>query len=366
MKEKCETGVQDRYFAASNSARGFYNRFDEIFVPRSLGKLYILKGGPGTGKSRFMNECASAAEQAGHKVEYFYCSSDPASLDGIIIDGICAVVDGTPPHSVDPMYPGCVDSIINLGDFWNEKMLEEKRNDIISLCDEKKKWYRDAYRFLEASELVESEIRREMHELSDIPKMRGAVNRLFSKIKPGTAFEKRLRLVNSVGMQGRYGFDTFIKKAKHNFYILDIAESAYILLTEIYKKAVEKKLSVYVSYSPVSVDVIDSIYLPSQSICFSVIKSKRDIGENDKLINMARFIDKKGLSQIKGRIKFSLRCRDALVSEALSRLDEAKKAHFALEDIYVAAMDFERKEFMTKEWINKIIGYCENQKNVVK
>ena len=356
MKEKCEIGVQDRFFAASNSAKGFYNRFDDIFIPRSLGKLYILKGGPGTGKSRFMNDCASAAAEVGHKVEYFYCSSDPASLDGIIIDGVCAIVDGTPPHSVDPMYPGCVDSIINLGDFWNEKMLEEKRGEIISLCDEKKRYYRDAYRFLEASELVESEVRHEMHELADIPKMRGAVDRLFSKIRQGKAFEKRVRLVSSVGMKGKYGFDTFIKKAKHNFYILDVAESAYMLLAEIYKKAAEKKLSVFVSYSPVSVDIIDSIYLPSQSICFSVIKTKREIGENDKLINMARFIDKKRLSQIKGRIKFSLRCRDALLSEAVARLDGVKKAHFALEDIYVAAMDFDKKEKETKEWINKILS----------
>ena len=42
------------FFAASNSSTGFVSYFDVIFNPKSYEKIFILKGGPGTGKSHFM------------------------------------------------------------------------------------------------------------------------------------------------------------------------------------------------------------------------------------------------------------------------------------------------------------------------
>ena len=41
--------MQKEYFAAVNSSRGFISFFDNIFAGRD--RLYIIKGGPGTGKS---------------------------------------------------------------------------------------------------------------------------------------------------------------------------------------------------------------------------------------------------------------------------------------------------------------------------
>ena len=54
------------------------------------------------------------------------------------------------------------------------------------------------------------------------------------------------------------------------------------------------------------------------------------------------------------------------MDEAKKRLCEASKAHFMLEDIYISAMDFERKEKASKEYINKILNYCEKGKNMIK
>ncbi len=367
VAEKIEYSQVDKYFAASNSARGFKNYFSDIFAARDLGRLYILKGGPGTGKSRFMKEVAEAAEKGGFAVDHFYCSSDPDSLDGIIIgDGLCAIVDGTPPHSVDPSYPGSVDEIINLGEFWDESALLPHRDKIIALCDQKSRAYREAYRFLEASNLVSSEIRREVYECVNIPKLRAAVSRIFARIPDGEGFEKKTRIVNSVGMKGEVGFDTFAKKAKKHYYILDHAESAYIIFAHIYKKALEKKLPVHCSYSPVEPDIIDALYFPTLFVSFTVTDERRALGENEKTINMARFVDKDKFAEIKGRVKFSARCRDALLDEAKERLQRVRETHFELEEIYIAAMDFDAKEKATKEWTNKIIGYCEKYKNMVE
>ena len=356
-----------RYFAASNSSVGFKNYFGDIFSSKNIGRIYILKGGPGPGKSRFMREVAEAAEGVGLDIEYFYCSSDPDSLDGVLIgNNVCAVIDGTAPHSVDPIYPGAVDEIINLGEFWNEEILIPKRDEIISLSEDKKKAYRDAYRFLEASGLVRDDIKADVYECVDMGKLRAASARLFSRIPEGEGFERTIRIQKAIGMHGEASFDTFEKMADKVYYILDTAKTGYLMLGEIYKRAKEKRLPVICSFSPLQPDELDGLYLPKNRTAFCIINEKRDLSERDKMINMGRFIKKEQFSKIKGKIRFSMRCHDALLDEAKMRLNLASEAHFKLEKIYISAMDFDSKEKATKEYINKILDYCEKMRNMVK
>ena len=90
--------------------------FGEIFSPDKLEKVYIIKGGPGTGKSHLIKSLAAAAKEKNYDIEYFHCSADVNSLDGIIINDIkTAIIDGTAPHVTDPKYPGAVDIIVNVG-----------------------------------------------------------------------------------------------------------------------------------------------------------------------------------------------------------------------------------------------------------
>ena len=77
--------MEEKYFAAANSGEGFVSYFGEVFRPEEFQQIYIIKGGPGTGKSYFMRQVAEAAERQGENVVYWYCSSDPDSLDGITV-----------------------------------------------------------------------------------------------------------------------------------------------------------------------------------------------------------------------------------------------------------------------------------------
>ncbi|MBQ2242394.1 MAG: AAA family ATPase, partial [Clostridia bacterium] len=132
-----------KFFAASNTEAGFVSYFAENFRRRA-DRCYIIKGGPGTGKSRLMREMGEAWENAGAEVEYYYCSSDPLSLDGLYVncfgEGI-AVMDGTAPHSEDIVNAGMVDNIIDLGRFWDAKILRERRKEISAFGEEKKRAY---------------------------------------------------------------------------------------------------------------------------------------------------------------------------------------------------------------------------------
>ena len=89
-----------RYFLGANTAKGFFSVYEDFCKPDSGNFLYVIKGGPGCGKSSFMKKIGKAAEDAGLDVEYVLCSADPDSLDGVLIPTWhVGYADGTsPPH----------------------------------------------------------------------------------------------------------------------------------------------------------------------------------------------------------------------------------------------------------------------------
>ena len=77
--------IQDNvFFAAANGYDGFISYFDKIFDPTLFTRIYILKGGPRTGKSTLLRRILSAISARGAICESILCSSDKDSLDGII------------------------------------------------------------------------------------------------------------------------------------------------------------------------------------------------------------------------------------------------------------------------------------------
>ena len=102
--EKNAGGTRQIWFAAANSEHGFENHFPALFsAGAGADALYIVKGGPGTGKSGLMRRVARRAGEAGWQVVFLLCSSDPASLDGLLLtapDGrTVGMLDGTAPHA---------------------------------------------------------------------------------------------------------------------------------------------------------------------------------------------------------------------------------------------------------------------------
>ena len=79
------TEPQVRYFLGANSPGGFYSLYDQLIDPAEADAVFILKGGPGCGKSTLMKRVAAAAEERGLQVEYIRCSGDPDSLDAILL-----------------------------------------------------------------------------------------------------------------------------------------------------------------------------------------------------------------------------------------------------------------------------------------
>ena len=95
-----------RYFLGGNTASGFVSFYGQ-FCRGPEEFLWVIKGGPGCGKSSFMKTIGKAAEDAGLDTEYVLCSGDPDSVDGVYIPALhTGYADGTARMCLRPSRPG--------------------------------------------------------------------------------------------------------------------------------------------------------------------------------------------------------------------------------------------------------------------
>lgn len=94
------TGTIKRVFPGGNTNRGFVSFYDQIIGPEAT-HIFVIKGGPGVGKSTFMKAIGAVMQAEGYDLEYHHCSSDNNSLDGLVIPALgVALLDGTAPQRV--------------------------------------------------------------------------------------------------------------------------------------------------------------------------------------------------------------------------------------------------------------------------
>ena len=155
-----------KYFVCANSGLGFVNYFDDIL--KDMEKIYIIKGGPGSGKSTMMKSIGKQYEEKGFDVDYIYCSSDPNSLDGIIInDYNIAIVDGTAPHVIEPKTVGAVEEYVSFTSAWNIDKLKENKDAIKELQLQISNCYEEAYSKLRKAKSLHDKLEKHYILASD-------------------------------------------------------------------------------------------------------------------------------------------------------------------------------------------------------
>ena len=117
------------FFLGACTPQGFLSHSDTLF--EELDRLFIIKGGSGCGKSTFMRRIGAEAEARGLDVSYILCSSDPESLDGVLLPGLgVGFVDGTAPHVLEPQLCGGGANYLNFGEFYDEAGLRANEAEI--------------------------------------------------------------------------------------------------------------------------------------------------------------------------------------------------------------------------------------------
>lgn len=343
------------FYLGSSAAGGFFSIFDELF-PKNDGDwyTYILKGGPGTGKSTLMRSLAAAMEKHDIVCERIFCSSDPSSLDAVIFPQLKAsVVDGTAPHTLDPEYPGVTAEIINLG-CWDGAALRESREKITALSDKNRYFHAKCRRFLDTGFGIYSDAAAIERGCIDWERVERYAARIAARLFPkpcGRAGTVRKRLLEAVTPEGcRFMNETAAEMCDKRFIIIDdFGAAARAVIELVGRYAAGSGLDVLAS-PEIACKGTRHIIIPELRTGFFTSDCLNGLSaEGAKNVHTARFVDSELLRARRARLSFSRKAVDELLCEAVCALTQAGAVHEELEKCYIQAMDYARIDEIGKK-----------------
>lgn len=341
--------MNEAYFLGSSGKNGFFSCFSQL-TPKIDGQYtYIIKGGPGTGKSSLMKKIAEELEKKDINCERIYCSSDPNSLDGVIFPSLrVSICDGTAPHTLDPDYPGATGEIVNLGDCWDKAKLFENKEKIIELTDKNKACHQRSRRFIESAFSIFGDGEKICRDCLDEARlMRYAsrvANRHFKKPSGKVGLEK-IRMLDAITPKGYYFLADTVGELCDQTIVFedDFGVASTKLISELRSYALAAGFSVISSPSITNEKEIRHIIIKELSLGFFTADKLCELGlEPTKSVSLRRFYSLDGISGHKARLAFSRKAAKELLEEAVCALKIAKNIHDDLESYYIEAMDFEK------------------------
>lgn len=347
-------------YPGGNTPRGFHSFY--ALGLKNMDRIFILKGGPGTGKSTLMRKIGLEMADRGYNVELWYCSSDNDSLDGVIIPDLkTAVVDGTAPHVIDPRYPGVVDQIINLGDHWDERYLKSHKKEIKNLVDEISGSFAAAYDHLHEAKKVYDEWKNINVEAMDFEKANQKTEQLMQEIFNVNAPMVRHMFAGAITPGGLVNFISNITEDCKTRYILKglPGTGKSTLIKKIAEGAVDRGYHTDLYYCALDPDSLDMVVIPQLGIAVldgSVPHAEDPERSGDKIINMLDYLNLDRVNKESERLTNVQAEFECLMSEAVGKIGQAKSLHDKLEGYYIKAMDFEAVENAGKQVFNKILN----------
>ena len=379
MKEEAQgLSIERHYFPGNNTPLGFYSYYSHILGQREANRIICIKGGPGTGKSTFMQRIGDAFLSMGEDVDFLHCSADEASLDGIVLHSRkAAIIDGTSPHTTDPVSPGAVDKIINLGEYWDEKGIAANKTEIIDLSEESSGWYRICYNYLNAARsvyrsleevynsavecneiyrLAADIIAREYHGY-DISLRPGRVKKFFASAITASGTVNYLESLLS-GIPG--SADQF----KRIYFInVPAGYSNRSFMEIISEGAVYRGLDVETFYCAMCPDEkIEHLLIPSLGIAFVTVNEYHDLepweisqaGPELILLDISDYMNSVVLEGREALLTTLKTEYDILLHHAVKCLQKAKEAHLRVEEMYIPNMNFSRISTLRDEILEEL------------
>jgi len=334
------------YFAGANTPKGFFSHFDSILPLSDIKRKIYIKGGSGSGKSTLMKKTAEAFEKSGFTAEYFHCSNDAESLDGVnITERGIAVVDATSPHPADPQLPGVKDEIFNTAEFLDSAFLKENKANLSEWLTEKKALYQRAYSYLYAA----NEIYRMNERIYNSAINTKALNelilgvlRIFDSAKPSGAGNRNLFAtamtpdgVKSLVASALRAEKTYIL---NGFGAMGITE----LLESVQRYANLHGLSTISFKSPLNPAETEHLHIPALDTAFITSNCYHKFSGEGESVSFEELLNPTVLGSSKNEIEYNNGIFDELLKKSISTMTASKSVHAKIEEIYSEAMDFKR------------------------
>lgn len=347
----------------ANSKDGFVSLFEKLRIENKELKIYAVKSGPGCGKNTCIRKLSEVFAGETGICEYIYCSSDPASLDGVVIhDKNLAVLDGTSPHVYDPKFPGAEGGYIALPGFLRPETLAEKYPRLLSLDRRSASHYSQAYKLINASHQIDTTIKDELSRAVPAQRLlKRALGIATREIpKKGGSGRKLMRFLDGITPIGEVCLHETVSALAEKIYIFyDSYGFSAPMLELISDYALQHGHTVYKCMSPVDTETVRHLIIPELSLAFVSAYGKcplSDIAHRSVRIDAA--IDKEFFMGCKGRIKLLSKISQSLLDDAVSEIAAAHSLHDEMEALYkehvnIKALDKHFSE--TVESIKKLL-----------
>jgi len=354
-------------YPGGNTCYGFYSFYDHIVPPDAPQKI-ILKGGPGSGKSTFMKAIASELSQNGIDIEYHWCSSDNNSLDGMVAgDRQLCILDGTAPHIVDPRYPGAVDWIVNLGDFWDAARIITHKKTVVDLSQEIAMCFNRAYNRLketqsawwEWSSFHQSAVNTEAVNRNIL-----ALAEDFMQAAPKSVLPPRHLFAAALTPEGIVSkVETLLDSSWAIFAVKGSPASGIEKLFNYIEKMLPlRNIFGEIYHCPFDPAHVDLILLPDKktailNISAHIVDYEKylTVRQYKRMLDFGQFMDTAAISPYDQQVAASAERFQNGLQQALTFIQTAKTLHDELETYYVSAMDFTRLEDFRAELTGKLL-----------
>lgn len=345
----------DTYYLGANTSKGFRSEYGSLQMDPRIRSLTVIKGGPGCGKSTLMGKAAAWAEEQGLAVERIPCSSDPDSLDGVVIPALGrAFVDGTAPHVVEPALCGCGANYLNLGQCYREKAMQRAAPALRAAKAANAACYEPAYGLLRAAGELEKMIvslanredvvRAEAQLLDTLPGL--------ERTEGGKPAKPLRCYLDAFTPRGAL---SLTPEGKRVWILQDSYGLGGEMLRTLAARWITAGAAVRLAPDPLAPDALMGVLAPDIGVICLRSTPVFDRSQVSAVVMPLDTVAESVLpTRLLSRIR-SLRQRQRpLLTEALSWLQEAKQHHDELEALCRPAVDFSAVDKMTQTVLEEL------------
>jgi hypothetical protein len=326
----------------------------------------VLKGGPGTGKSTFMRKIGEAMVANGYDAEYHHCSSDNNSLDGLVIPALhVALIDGTAPHVVDPKNPGCVDEIVHLGDYWDEKKMVLNKEKVLSTNAEIGNNFQRAYRLLKSAKNLYDDWEAFNYRAMDFAvanqKAEELLTGIFTNVNSIGAGSVRKLFASAITPDGPVNYLDSSVWFMRDCYVItgDPGTGKSTLVQKVMSMAVSKGLDVEAFYCPLDPEKPEHLIIPAlnAAVTTSTLPHSCALLKPSAVIDMNDCLKQNYRSRFETMISYDREMFWELFTQAINCIRSSKQLHDELETCYIPNMDFTGIQKLWDKTFNRVLSY---------
>lgn len=344
-------------FTSSHTCQGFHSFIPDLV--KSLSRVYILKGAPGTGKATFIRLLGEGLAERGYEVDFWLSAADPLNPEGIYLPRLdLAVVNGSQGLALDPYYPGATGEIIHLEAYQDRESLRRQARGIIELIDRLEAEKQKVFQIMKQAAGVKREIKQRTAQRLVMERINGLADDLEEELFREGPGERHF-YASAFSAEGSINYVDEISRGCHRRYILKgpPGSAKSTVIAEIACRG--RTRGWYLEYYHCGLDLesLVMMLIPGQGIALiDAGKAELSRRPGDVVIDMESYLAAAEPGEAEQETAGAERAYESLLGQAQAGLENAHKTLTALKKLYGSVMDFAALDDRREELLREITG----------